>query len=722
MSQPKVLFLAPSYPAEMPFFTLGLAEVGAHVIGVGDQPKAALPERCQRALSNYIRVPSLFDEEAAIREILSDVRAAGVTLDRVETLWEPLVLLAAKLREALGVPGLTVEQALAFRDKEVMKQKLDAAGIRTPRHCRASDEATVRAGAEQIGYPLMIKPIAGAGSADTHRLDGPDDLERVLKAIQHVPEVSVEEFVEGREFTFDAISGNGQTLFYNIAWYRPRPLIARTVEWISPQVIALRDPDVDELAGGRAMGFAVLRALEFEAGFTHMEWYLKDDGEVVFGEIGARVGGARLIDQMNYSNDADLFRGWAEAVCYGRLTQPDPAPSQRRCHLQTRPGRGPNPANRGSPGLPRPLRVQRGCPRPAPGGCAAARLEADPYLGRICHRPTSRPRHLPAPRRSIRRWRATLRWLKMVAVTLLGPQRHDPIVKTVLDQARIEGQVAVITGGWEEREEEVDALCEHVERPTVNLRLYHRLEEILRNDQPLSDALVDRNDRLRVAQTLYRKRLSAALSSVRMLHTIKVSRHELLPAERQHALSLVAQIDAHYLDQIRGIHEAFLDFWDPEGRDGVAEAREQVRSELAGCDALLIAGGNVSALLDQVYVLALRPLLNRIPIVAWSAGAMILTEQIVLFHDSPPQGRGDPEVYDDGLALAPKVVALPSASKRLKLDDRVRVSTLARRFQPASCVTLDPGCGVHWDGTRWGAIGRARRLTTNGKVVGMVAP
>jgi hypothetical protein len=53
-----------------------------------------------------------------------------------------------------------------------------------------------------------------------------------------------------------------------------------------------------------------------------MEWYRKADGEVVFGEIGARPPGAHLVEAMNYASDVDLFRGWAEAVVHGRFTQP----------------------------------------------------------------------------------------------------------------------------------------------------------------------------------------------------------------------------------------------------------------------------------------------------------------------------------------------------------------------------------------------------------------
>jgi hypothetical protein len=70
------------------------------------------------------------------------------------------------------------------------------------------------------------------------------------------------------------------------------------------------------------MGVEVLSALGFRSGFTHMEWYRKADGEAVFGEIGARPPGARVVDLMNYATDGDLYVGWAEAVVHGRLSQP----------------------------------------------------------------------------------------------------------------------------------------------------------------------------------------------------------------------------------------------------------------------------------------------------------------------------------------------------------------------------------------------------------------
>jgi len=315
-----VLMISPGYPAEMAFFTRGLGQAGATVLGLGDQSPDALPQTARDALDHYVRVGSLADED----QIFATVRdlARRISIDQVECLWEPYMVLAARLREQLGLPGLTVAQTVPFRDKERMKQLLDAAGLRTPRHRATETVAGVWAAAEQVGYPLIVKPVDGAGSADTYRADSAAELDAILLSLRHVPQVSVEEFIDGEEFTYDTICAGGRVLVENICQYHPRPLLTKIHEWISPITMALRDLDAPGLQGGRELGGAVLRALGFRDGFTHMEWYRKADGEVVFGEIGARPPGARTVDVMNYATDADLFSAWAQAVTHGRIAQP----------------------------------------------------------------------------------------------------------------------------------------------------------------------------------------------------------------------------------------------------------------------------------------------------------------------------------------------------------------------------------------------------------------
>jgi len=313
-----VVMISPGYPAEMAYFTRALAAVGARVIGVGDQPPSALPDVARDALAHYEHV-NLTDEPGVLGALHGLARHASI--DQVECLWEPYMILAARVRESFGIPGMTVEETVPYRDKERMKQQIDAAGIRTPWHASATSVAGVWEAAERVGYPLIVKPIAGAGSADTYRVDSPQELSEVLPLLRHVPEVSVEEFVDGEEFTYDTVCAGGSILFENIMWYRPRPLQMKMYEWISPTSIVLRDLTVPHLEGGRQMGAQVIDALGFRSGFTHMEWYRKADGEAVFGEIGGRPPGARVVDLMNYSTDGDLYIAWAEAVVHGRLSR-----------------------------------------------------------------------------------------------------------------------------------------------------------------------------------------------------------------------------------------------------------------------------------------------------------------------------------------------------------------------------------------------------------------
>ena len=183
----RVVFLSPRYPQEMRQFTRGLAEVGAEVLGVGDgSPEPEL----RRYLSGYLEVPSIMDEDDVIARVQGWLR--GRSIDRVLANWEPLVILAAKMRERWGIPGMSVDTVMGFRDKQLMKERVRAAGLRVPRSRRVKTEAEMRAAAEEIGYPLVVTPISGAGSADTYRCGSRAELDAALAKMGNVTEASCE--------------------------------------------------------------------------------------------------------------------------------------------------------------------------------------------------------------------------------------------------------------------------------------------------------------------------------------------------------------------------------------------------------------------------------------------------------------------------------------------------------------------------------------------------
>jgi len=314
MATPRVVFLAPSYPPEMIQYTRGLAEVGAQVFGVGDTPREGLPKEVRRYLHDYLQVPRILDEEDVMNRVTQWLR--GREIDHVLSNWEPLVILAARLRERWGIPGMSADVVRGFRDKEIMKERVRAAGLRVPRSRRVVTERETRAAAEEIGFPLILKPIAGAGSADTYRVTSNAELDAAIAAMRHVTEASCEEYVEGEEFTYDTVSIGGVPAYENVASYLPKPIEMRSIEWISPVIITVKDMYQPKLLPGVELGRKVLKALGMGDGFTHMEWFLTPKGEAVFGEIGGRPGGAHLVDQMNYTSDIDLFREWARVAVH----------------------------------------------------------------------------------------------------------------------------------------------------------------------------------------------------------------------------------------------------------------------------------------------------------------------------------------------------------------------------------------------------------------------
>ncbi len=299
----------------------------------------------------------------------------------------------------------------------------------------------------------------------------------------------------------------------------------------------------------------------------------------------------------------------------------------------------------------------------------------------------------------------------MRRAALLGPQRFRPCVAAVLDALGCAGSLAVVTAGWQEREEEVDELRAHVEREVVNLRLYARTESALADDPELAAALRQHQEDLQRLQELYRLRLTLALRAVVELE----SRDDPLAADaRREALRAVQVLDRRHLMRIRRERAAFEARLRPSDRPSVARHRAQLRRALERVSAVAIAGGHVAVLLNRLRLFGIHDLAPTLPIVAWSAGAMALSERVVLFHDDPPQGPGHAEILDAGLGICPRVVPLPHASRRLSLGDAGRVARFAQRFAPAVCLALDGGEHLEFDGRQWQAGPGVRRLAIRG--------
>ena len=314
-----VLFVAPEFPHYQRQFVRGLHDVGARVTGIGERPREALGE-IGRWLHDYVRVPSV----CHVPSLVQAVKAAQAEswVDRLEATVEAHVMAAAEAREATGIPGLTVRQAVLCRDKPSMKAFLRARGIPCAASCSATSEAEVRDFAAVHGYPLILKPRDGAGAAGTYRVDSEAGLPAVLAAsgVLDGRDIAVEEFVDGHEGFYDTLTINGAIGLDFISHYYPGVLEAMRDRRHSPTIVAtnrMSEPGYDEV---KDLGARVVRELGLGTTATHMEWFFGRKG-LKFSEIGARPPGVGQWDLYAAGNEFDIYRQWAAAIVHGRLDQ-----------------------------------------------------------------------------------------------------------------------------------------------------------------------------------------------------------------------------------------------------------------------------------------------------------------------------------------------------------------------------------------------------------------
>jgi len=305
--------------------------------------------------------------------------------------------------------------------------------------------------------------------------------------------------------------------------------------------------------------------------------------------------------------------------------------------------------------------------------------------------------------------------VKLSTAIVLGPQRREPILKEAIDDLVVPRRevVALVTAGWEEREGEDDELRDHVGRPVENLKLWARVERIFADDQELLQSMRERHATLRRVQELYRLRLEGLMAPTSELLQ-RVGEGPWVEAEEQDAWELVRGLDRQHMSRVNEIHAEFEQRVRPLERAGVQAEIRAIKEQLSSASCLLVAGGHIGVLLHRLRLFDVSGLWGDRPLIAWSAGAMALSERIVLFHDTPPQGSSHAEVMEAGFGLLPGFVALPHARHRLQTDSAVRMQLMSRRFAPATCFLLDDGARFDWRGGRWSARAGSRRLGQDG--------
>jgi hypothetical protein len=214
-------------------------------------------------------------------------------------------------------------------------------------------------------------------------------------------------------------------------------------------------------------------------------------------------------------------------------------------------------------------------------------------------------------------------------------------------------------------------------------------------------------------QAFYRTRLEGTEEAAKKI-SVRYVEPELLEQEEKVSVDQFRHMDNDHIERCTAVKAAFHRRWPAESVEILARHRREVRELMLTADALVITGGHVASLLNRLELFDVLDAAGERPIIAWSAGAMVLTDRIVLFHDYPPYGSDIAQLLDAGAGLVPGYVVLPDPKRRINLDAKAGIQRFARRMAPATCVAMDHGARLIFEKGEL-AYARGIRLTTTGE-------
>jgi hypothetical protein len=315
-----IVLVEPAFPKNQREFLRGLLATGASVSAISERQSSALPPELRNGLFAFEQVRSVVDEGAMT--IAAQKLQQKRPIDRLEATVESHVMTAAHVREILGIYGTTKRTAWLCRDKPAMKEAARAGAVPCAASGRVQTVDDARQFAKQHGYPLILKPLDGAGAAGTRKVENDAQLVEGLTALG-VPNgsaIAIEEFLSGHEGFYDTITIAGRVAIDFATHYYPNVLEAMRTRWISPQIVTTNRINLPDYAALRALGQKVNDALGIWTSATHMEWFYGNKG-LKFSEIGCRPPGVGVWDLYCAANEFDIYRAWAEAVVFGKIEQ-----------------------------------------------------------------------------------------------------------------------------------------------------------------------------------------------------------------------------------------------------------------------------------------------------------------------------------------------------------------------------------------------------------------
>ena len=259
--------------------------------------------------ADYFYPVSIVEKER-ILEICRAIRPAGVC-----SIASDLAAITVNfVAEGLGLVGNGMESAIHATNKHLMRLAFEKAGLPSCKSILVTEGMDLNA--LPLSYPVIVKPTDRSGSRGIRKVTDPAELPEAV-AFAREPsfekKVLVEEFAEGREYSVEYLSWEGEHSFLAVTekFTTGAPLFVETGHLQPPKHM-----DGETLRKIKTLVPQVLDSLGVRYGASHTELKVDDKGDIRLIECGARMGGDCIgSDLVKLSTGVDFVQGVIDAAC-----------------------------------------------------------------------------------------------------------------------------------------------------------------------------------------------------------------------------------------------------------------------------------------------------------------------------------------------------------------------------------------------------------------------
>jgi D-alanine-D-alanine ligase-like ATP-grasp enzyme len=321
-----VIFVSPFYrEATLRYVRAALRLDDVQVALISQAPLEEVEPGLRSKIAAHYRIPDCFDAKQLAFAANKIAAHLGRPIDRLIGILEQLQVPVAEARDLTGIDGMGSQIVRNFRDKARMKTLLRRAGLPCANYRVVASARALWEFIEEQGLPVVIKPLEGAGSVATYRVDTAQQVARLLSSsLQLSPQqpVIVEEFLLGTEQSFETMSDEGNHLWSSWTRYRPRPLEVVDNPWIQWTVLLPAEASDPDFEAFRPLNHRALTALGMRTGISHMEWFKRPDGTMALSEVGSRPPGAQIMSLMSLAHETDMYFNWVRLLIHGQFDPP----------------------------------------------------------------------------------------------------------------------------------------------------------------------------------------------------------------------------------------------------------------------------------------------------------------------------------------------------------------------------------------------------------------